>query len=139
MTRAKKTGDKTGKATVMRSPRNGASCPTGAHPGNTGGKKGRSGRRPDAFRELLATIRDEAGISALRYALKRGKPDTRLRGMELLCKHTLPAEKVIRLEGLKDAQYLVDVIKERIRTRLDPVTATELIEDINSALKEARI
>lgn len=48
MTR-RKTGKKTGKQAVMTSPVNGAQTPTGAHPGNTGGKKGRSGRRPFAF------------------------------------------------------------------------------------------
>ena len=34
---------------MMTSPKSGATIPTGAHPGNTGGKKGRSGRRPYAF------------------------------------------------------------------------------------------
>jgi len=35
----------------MVSPLNGAVCPTGAHPGNTGGKKGRSGRPPALVRQ----------------------------------------------------------------------------------------
>jgi hypothetical protein len=30
--------------------------PVGAHPGNTGGKKGRSGRPPDAFRDLCRRL-----------------------------------------------------------------------------------
>lgn len=33
------------------SPLSGAHIPLGAHPGNTGGKKGRSGRRPSAVRQ----------------------------------------------------------------------------------------
>ncbi len=49
----RKTGNKTGKQITMTSPRSGATVPTGAHPKNTGGKKGRSGRKPDAFRRLL--------------------------------------------------------------------------------------
>lgn len=31
--------------------------PVGAHPGNTGGKKGRSGRKPNAFKNFLAELR----------------------------------------------------------------------------------
>ena len=48
-----KTGTKTGIA-VMISPISGARTPTGAHPGNTGGKPGRSGRPPALLRQKLA-------------------------------------------------------------------------------------
>jgi hypothetical protein len=48
-------GSKTAKKTARRfappSPRSGVQLPVGNHPGNTGGKKGRSGRKPDWFRE----------------------------------------------------------------------------------------
>ena len=43
--------DKTAAKTAT-SPLNGSRIPLGAHPGNTGGKKGRSGRRPDWLREF---------------------------------------------------------------------------------------
>ena len=48
-----KSGAKTtsGKTGTMVSPLNGATCPTGAHPGNTGGKPGRSGRPPALVRQ----------------------------------------------------------------------------------------
>lgn len=64
MTRAakKKTAKKTGKAggaKVAVSPRNGAQMPTGAHPGNTGGKKGRSGRPTAAFKNAIQMVRDD--------------------------------------------------------------------------------
>ena len=49
---------KTGKKTAI-SPRSGAEIPVGAHPGNTGGKKGRSGRRPDTIKQLARTILDQ--------------------------------------------------------------------------------
>ena len=49
----KKTGTKTG---TMISPKSGAVCPTGAHPGNTGGKKGRSGRKPDAYKQFMRDV-----------------------------------------------------------------------------------
>ena len=46
----KKTADKSAKL-APPSPRNGNQLPVGAHPGNTGGKKGRSGRPANKFRE----------------------------------------------------------------------------------------
>jgi hypothetical protein len=39
--------------------RNGNRLPLGAHPGNTGGKKGRSGRKPNAFKNFLAQLRGD--------------------------------------------------------------------------------
>lgn len=45
--------DKTAKKTA-KSGRNGQEIPLGNHPGNTGGKKGRSGRRPEKYRQWCA-------------------------------------------------------------------------------------
>lgn len=60
---------KTGKKTAT-SPRSGATIPTGAHPGNTGGKKGRSGRKPEAFRALCrALVSSQAVLDAARSVL----------------------------------------------------------------------
>lgn len=45
------------------------SLPVGNHPGNTGGKKGRSGRKPDAFKNFLAKLRqDPTALAALKAA-----------------------------------------------------------------------
>jgi hypothetical protein len=53
------------------SPRSGVSLPLGAHPANTGGKVGRSGRPPEAFRDFLARMRQEPGVQdELERALK---------------------------------------------------------------------
>lgn len=69
MAPAKKTGKKTGTRT-MRSPRSGAEIPTGAHPGNTGGKKGRSGRPSSQHREWCRKlIHSPAAEKALRTVL----------------------------------------------------------------------
>lgn len=43
--------DNSAKKTA-KSPRNGAEIPLGAHPKNTGGKKGRSGRKPDWLKKF---------------------------------------------------------------------------------------
>jgi hypothetical protein len=48
---------KTAKKTARPSPRSGVSLPVGNHPGNTGGKKGRSGRPPRKLKEMLAKLR----------------------------------------------------------------------------------
>jgi predicted RNA-binding protein YlqC (UPF0109 family) len=61
--------EKTAIKTAKPSPRSGVSLPVGAHPGNTGGRKGRSGRPPNAFRAVLAAIRDDPSIQdALKQA-----------------------------------------------------------------------
>lgn len=60
-TPSKKTGSNTGSG-FMRSPLTGAVVPTGAHPGNTGGKKGRSGRPPLPFKKFLAELRQDPKV-----------------------------------------------------------------------------
>ena len=59
---------KTAEKTAV-SPLNGSRIPLGAHVGNTGGKKGRSGRRPEWLREfcddLLASPKCKAQVKAI--------------------------------------------------------------------------
>ena len=56
-------------AKTAASPLNGSRIPLGAHPGNTGGKKGRSGRKPSWLREfcddLLASPKTKAAVRAI--------------------------------------------------------------------------
>jgi hypothetical protein len=54
--------EKTAKKTAKASPVNGVRLPVGAHPGNTGGKKGRSGRPPMEFRKFLADLRRDPAV-----------------------------------------------------------------------------
>lgn len=64
-----KTATKTAK-----SPRSGAEIPLGAHPGNTGGKKGRSGRKRDAFKEMCRELASSSAVEgAVRVILKNPK------------------------------------------------------------------
>lgn len=58
---ARSPGPKTAGKTGKPSPLSGHALPVGAHPGNTGGKKGRSGRKPLEFKQMcraLASSRD---------------------------------------------------------------------------------
>lgn len=48
---------KTPQKTARRPRNGGAALPLGAHPGNTGGKKGRSGRRPERLVHFIAELR----------------------------------------------------------------------------------
>jgi hypothetical protein len=81
--------EKTARKTAKPSPVNGVQLPVGAHLGNTGGKPGRSGRPPDAFKaicrelvtrnETLAAVRKilrdpnhPAFVGALKWATEHG-------------------------------------------------------------------
>lgn len=67
---SQKTALKTGDL-APPSPSGGARLPLGAHPGNTGGKKGRSGRKPEAFGKLLARLRNSPELAhSLEAAIK---------------------------------------------------------------------
>jgi hypothetical protein len=87
---------KTAKKTAKPSPRNGNVLPLGAHPGNTGGKPGRSGRPPSAFKDFLAKLRANPG---LHEALEAAACDPKSRGfaatLKLLSDYDTdkPAEK----------------------------------------------
>ncbi len=54
---------KTANQTAKPSPRNGNVLPLGAHPGNTGGKKGRSGPKPGPFKAMLAKLRESPELA----------------------------------------------------------------------------
>jgi hypothetical protein len=55
---------KTANKTARPSPRSGVALPVGNHPGNTGGKKGRSGRKPEAFTQFLTRLRESPELAA---------------------------------------------------------------------------
>jgi len=50
---------KTALKTAPAPPQGGARLPLGAHPGNTGGKKGRSGRPPKAYKLFARALYDD--------------------------------------------------------------------------------
>lgn len=61
----------------MVSPVNGNRLLTGAHPKNTGGKKGRSGRRPKSFTAFMRSLREhpdvqQAILDAARDPMSKG-------------------------------------------------------------------
>lgn len=74
---------KTATKFAKPSPRSGVALPLGAHPGNTGGKPGRSGRKSDAFlskciaaiedAELWAEARKRNPVSVLQLAAEYTK------------------------------------------------------------------
>lgn len=81
-----KTAGKTATPRTARSPRNGAEIPLGNHPGNTGGKPGRSGRRPTAIAVAAREIceRYELLDVAARIATTAEKESDRLAAIRFL-------------------------------------------------------
>ena len=66
----KKTAKKTAKRKRCISPRSGQELPAG-NPGNSGGKKGRSGRKPDEFKALMRELAsNEDTLKSIRSILK---------------------------------------------------------------------
>jgi hypothetical protein len=165
---AKKTAKKASAKHAKPSPRNGVSLPVGAHPGNTGGKAGRSGRKPDEFKEALAAVRDTAAMPFLveilggevRYVLRGtcahcGKessgpefpevlkllptPDARLRAADMSMRYTVGLEKTVRLEGVEGTKEAYDIIRRRILATLGNDAGSALIDSIKKDLLAARL
>jgi hypothetical protein len=139
----RKTASKTAFAPAP--PQGGARLPLGAHPGNTGGKPGRSGRPPDEFREALALIRDEKGLPVLEDILsgriryiplgvcpqcgyesphdepveieKRADAADRLRAVDMTLKYTLPTDHRVAL-----GFTLADILTESRKPEAQPST-----------------
>ena len=97
------------------SPLNGARIPLGAHPGNTGGKPGRSGRPPKAFKDFLAELRRNSDAQG---ALARAAKDEKLRtfgaawGVATDYDDEKPAKKVELVEALSTTERALRI--ERI-------------------------
>ncbi len=69
---SEKTATETAKYVVGR---NGNKMPVGAHPGNTGGKPGRSGRKPIWFIGECEGLADEVVLPKIRDYLQEKLPD----------------------------------------------------------------
>ncbi len=65
---------KTANRTAV-SPLNGATIPLGAHVANTGGKKGRSGRKPLVFAQACNDLVDTLVLPKVRRKLQQMGPD----------------------------------------------------------------
>lgn len=65
--------------TARPSPITGVSLPVGNHPGNTGGKKGRSGRKPKNWGAFLKGLRDSETVQ---QAVQRAAEDETSRGFQ---------------------------------------------------------
>lgn len=85
-----KTGLKSGIKTA-KSPKGGAELPLGAHPGNTGGKKGRSGRKPQDFVQWCKDLLADENVR--RMAEARAKSgDTKILELAAKYSHAPPAQ-----------------------------------------------
>ncbi|MGD0991738.1 MAG: hypothetical protein ABR998_04650 [Gemmatimonadales bacterium] len=64
MNRNSKTAFKSAPRLAPAPPQGGARLPLGAHPANTGGKKGRSGRPPAAFKQFARALYGDPEVRA---------------------------------------------------------------------------
>lgn len=65
------------------SPKNGSVIPLGAHPKNTGGKKGRSGRRPSTFSGFIRSLQGKKNVQD---AIKSAASDAESKGFGAVLK-----------------------------------------------------
>jgi len=86
---ARKTARRKNGKKAPPSPKSGVSLPLGNHPGNTGGKKGRSGRRPLAITaKALEMVNKHDLIEAAKdIALKADKETDRLAAIRFLVEY----------------------------------------------------
>lgn len=106
-------GKKTAIKTVT-SPINGAQLPVGNHPGNTGGKKGRSGRKPDEWRrELQALVSSDAVLDALETVLQDSKHPAYVGALKYAADHGFgKARETVELTGASGGPVLVKFVHE---------------------------
>lgn len=116
---------------LVVSPLNGATMQAGAHPANTGGKKGRSGRLPGDIRQALRKGFDRRRRSVLE-AVADGRiegttPADRLRAMELMARHGLREQAGMPVEQVRDkvAQTL-DVMRRILPPDLAQAVVAEM-------------
>lgn len=124
--------NKTGVKTVV-SPLNGARLPVGAHPGNTGGKPGRSGRPPSAIRKALRESFDNR-VHLLEEIADDGSNKDKLQALELMGRYGLGPLASVNADDIRDKVIAtLDVIRQlcppdlaaRVVNALRPIWAGE--------------
>lgn len=137
-----KTVKKTANQTRLAKPsgRNGNQLPVGAHPGNTGGKKGRSGRTPEDIRRRLRDSLDSRinVLEEIADAVHGSNDGDRVRVLELMGKYGLGIQHVVTLEGFPGAQAALYEIERVIRDNAPAVTAEAIINRIPDALRKLK-
>lgn len=64
---------KTAAKTAKPSPKSGFALPVGNHPGNTGGKKGRSGRKTEAFKAFCQNLLSDKDVQQAAREIAKDK------------------------------------------------------------------
>lgn len=113
-----------GKTGFAVSPINGAVIPTGAHPLNTGGKPGRSGRPPSAIRaRLRGSFANRVKILKEIADSEDSRGSDRLKALDLMAKYGLGEAK-----GYDEA--LVEALGESVRSVLDRELSDEVADRV---------
>lgn len=115
------------------SPVNGARIPLGAHPANTGGKRGRSGRRRDEMIEMLSRTMERDGIPLLRKIV-RGKLAgvsiaDRQRAVEMIARYVLD-KRTQDVIAAAEVRARWSSTLDEVRALLPPELAQALVDRI---------
>ena len=111
------------------SPLNGAQIPLGAHPGNTGGKRGRSGRPSNGLKAFLSELRTKPEVHDAIEAAATDAGSTNFRAA-LTIMSQYDDEKPAERHEMVDKQSIRDQLKEQgaiIRSMLPSAQADALI------------
>lgn len=120
--------EKTAKKTAKPSPRSGVAFPLGAHAGNTGGKKGRSGRPREEIRALLLEGA-EVAIPRLRAQLESSDPSVVRSAAEAFLKYGVGTRREIAVE---DVRKRVAETLEIIRRHVPPDVVQSMLPELKS-------
>ncbi len=105
---------KTANKTARASPRSGVALPLGAHAGNTGGKKGRSGRPRDEIRAMLLDGA-EAAIPRHRAQLESDDPTLIRSAAEAFLRYGVGRPEAISVEEVRErVAKTVDLMRKRV-------------------------
>jgi hypothetical protein len=77
---------------------------------------------------------DSVGLDVTEIGRLIPTPETMAKVADLTYRYTVPQEKIVRLEGPRDAALVFETIKARIRLHVGSDKAEELIADIHRAL-----
>lgn len=107
---------------------------TGGNPGNSGGKKGRSGRPTEDFYEWATVVRDTLGRQAIVEILKDPTNIQRLRAVEFLTRFAVAVELRIPASVITT---LVERLREMTLRHIDePGRKAAFLSDVESLKRE---
>lgn len=136
---SKRAAKKTTAKTTEKVPQShGGALNAGGTPGNAGG-----GRPQKAFKDFLSELRKDPEVQDALARAAKDETSTSFRAAHSIMAQydtEKPAErKVIQLDGPQGISEAFNLIRDRIRAKLAPDVAADLIADIHRTLEGAKL